>query len=66
VLKDYAWQIGAALLRNTKTPTVTGAPSQQAAMMLLVDVVQKLSLARGLDAIFHAGFHARSHTSHLR
>ena len=51
VLKDYAWQIGAALLRNTKTPTATAAPSQQAAMMLLVDVVQKLSLARGLDAI---------------
>lgn len=50
VLKDHLWQLSAALRRNTKPPATIVAPPQ-AAMMLLVDVVQKLSLARGLDAI---------------
>lgn len=50
VLKDHLWQLSAALRRNIKPPAPVVAPPQ-AAMMLLVDVVQKLSLARGLDAI---------------
>lgn len=52
VLKDHLWQLSAALRRNARpaAPVVVEAPPQ-AAMMLLVDVVQKLSLARGLDAI---------------
>src|SRR5262245_7604068 len=50
VLKDHLWQLSAALRRNIKPPATVVAPPQ-AAMMLLVDVVQKLSLARGLDAI---------------
>ncbi len=53
VLKDQSWQVAAALLRNTKAPPAPApAPSPaQAPMLLLVDVVQKLSLARGLDEI---------------
>jgi signal transduction histidine kinase/ActR/RegA family two-component response regulator len=50
VLKDHLWQLSAALRRNIKSQAPVAAPPQ-AAMMLLVDVVQKLSLARGLDAI---------------
>lgn len=55
VLKDHLWQLSAALRRTAKPATTAAAtpvaaPSQSA-MMLLVDVVQKLSLARGLDAI---------------
>ncbi|MFC4310827.1 ATP-binding protein [Steroidobacter flavus] len=50
VLKDHLWQLSAALRRNIKSPAPVVAPPQ-AAMMLLVDVVQKLSLARGIDAI---------------
>ena len=51
VLKDYAWQLAAALRRSTSSSKAEGPPSQQAAMLLLVDVVQKLSLARGVDEI---------------
>lgn len=61
VLKDHLWQLGAALRRNAKpapaqlapapVPAVQVTPPPQAAMLLLIDVVQKLSLARGLDAI---------------
>ncbi len=50
VLKDHLWQLSAALRRNFKPAAPIAAPPQ-AAMMLLVDVVQKLSLARGIDAI---------------
>ena len=50
VLKDHLWQLSAALRRNIK-PAATVVAPPQAAMMLLVDVVQKLSLARGIDAI---------------
>ncbi|HEY0680689.1 MAG TPA: ATP-binding protein [Steroidobacter sp.] len=50
VLKDHLWQVAAALRRNNKPPAPVEAPPLPA-MMLLVDVVQKLSLARGLDAI---------------
>lgn len=53
VLKDHSWQVAAALLRNTKAPPVAAPapPPAQAPMLLLVDVVQKLSLVRGLDEI---------------
>ncbi|MDY6945882.1 MAG: ATP-binding protein [Pseudomonadota bacterium] len=56
VLKDHLWQLTAALRRTTEAaapaaPAAAMAPPPQAAMMMLVDVVQKLSLARGLDAI---------------
>lgn len=56
VLKDHLWQLTAALRRNAKpiapvSVPMAVAPPPQPAMMLLVDVVQKLSLARGLDAI---------------
>jgi signal transduction histidine kinase/CheY-like chemotaxis protein len=51
VLKDHIWQLTAALRRNTKAAPATTAEPSQPAMMLLIDVVQKLSLARGLDAI---------------
>ncbi|MET0532956.1 MAG: ATP-binding protein [Steroidobacter sp.] len=47
VLKDYSWQLAAALNRNAKQP----ARSTEASMMLLIDVVQKLSLARDHDTI---------------
>ena len=50
VLKDHAWQLAAALRRTTQTPLTT-PPGGQESMLLLVDVVQKLSLARGLDQI---------------
>lgn len=50
VLKDHPWQLAAALRRNMKPADPAAAPSQPA-MMLLVDAVQRLSLARGLDAI---------------
>lgn len=50
VLKDHLWQLTAALRRNAKPAAPVAAPPQPA-MMQLVDVVQKLSLARGLDAI---------------
>lgn len=58
VLKDHLWQLSAALRRNVSSTPPVQAPAPapiaappQPAMMLLVDVVQKLSLARGLDAI---------------
>lgn len=50
VLKDHLWQLTLALRRNAKPAPSVAAPPQSS-MMLLVDVVQKLSLARGLDAI---------------
>jgi hypothetical protein len=50
VLKDHLWQLTAALRRSARPAAPVAAPPQ-AAMLLLVDVVQKLSLARGLDAI---------------
>lgn len=58
VLKDHAWQLAAALRRNVAPPPTPGSSRQQAAMRLLVDVVQKLSLARGLDAIVQIVRHA--------
>jgi CheY-like chemotaxis protein len=56
VLKDHLWQLTAALRRTIKpaapvAPATPVAAPPQAAMMMLVDVVQKLSLARGLEAI---------------
>lgn len=51
VLKDHLWQLTAALRRSTQPAAATAVAPPQSAMMLLVDVVQKLSLARGLDAI---------------
>ncbi len=53
VLKDHLWQLAAALRRSCPSPTHV-APTEQLprpAMLLLIDVVQKLSMARGLDMI---------------
>jgi signal transduction histidine kinase/CheY-like chemotaxis protein len=50
VLKDYPWMLAVALRRTTAT-IGTARPLRPEAMHLLIDVVQKLSLARGLDAI---------------
>lgn len=57
VMKDHTWQLGAALRRTAAAPAHSPA-SRQTAMLLLIDVVQKLSLARGLDAIVEIVRHA--------
>jgi signal transduction histidine kinase/CheY-like chemotaxis protein len=50
VLKDYSWQLGAALRRGRQIQPRRVVDKSEA-MMLLLDVVQRLSLARGVDAI---------------
>src|SRR5688572_4877548 len=50
VLKDYPSMLVAALRRQVGTPP-SGPSSQASGMQLLVDVVQKLSLARDLATI---------------
>lgn len=59
VLKDHLWQLTAALRRIAR-PAASAAPPPTA-MMLLVDVVQKLSLARGPDAIADIVREAKQH-----
>lgn len=60
VLKDYAWQLTAALRRtqNTRLARPADPARQHAAMSRLIRVVQELSLARGLDAIVEIVRHA--------
>ena len=50
VLKDYPSMLVAALRRHAGTPT-SDSSSRSPGMQLLVDVVQKLSLARDLETI---------------
>jgi signal transduction histidine kinase len=50
VLKDYPWMVAAALRRSAPMPGIAH-PLRPEAMQLLIEAVQKLSLARGLDAI---------------
>lgn len=53
VLKDYAWQLAAAL-RRASMPRAANAiapDTHQGAVPRLIGVVQELSLARGIDAI---------------
>jgi signal transduction histidine kinase/response regulator of citrate/malate metabolism len=58
VLKDYSWQLAAALRRNVAPSAAGSSGQQQVAMLKLVEVVQELSLARGLDAIVEIVRHA--------
>jgi signal transduction histidine kinase len=51
VLKDHAWQLAAALRRIAAKPVAPVGELPRPAMLMLVDVVQKLSMARGLDMI---------------
>jgi signal transduction histidine kinase len=60
VLKDYAWQLTAALRRTQNArPAKPADPTRHhVAITRLIHVVQELSLARGLDAIVEIVRHA--------
>ena len=51
VLKDYPSMLVAALRRHVRTPTPVNLPGPSPGAKLLVEVVQKLSLARDLETI---------------
>ena len=57
VLKDHLWQLTAALRRAAER-RATASTDRRAAMPRLIEVVQELSLARGLDAIVEIVRHA--------
>jgi CheY-like chemotaxis protein len=58
VLKDHTWQLAAALRRIAATPTAAAPELPRPALLMLVEVVQKLSMARDLDMIIDIVRHA--------
>ena len=58
VLKDHAWQLAAALRRIAARPTAAASELPLPAMLRLTEVVQQLSMARGLDMIIDIVRHA--------